>query len=473
MILRTIAPALLAVAACAADGRQLLPNGDFEAGDKSPAGWSGVHTGIDAENRYLHLVAAPGKQVSAAKVVQLGAKPPKALTLGCHVRITDISGGSIRIAVAFADGDGRSLMPQPIIEVPVKPGWTALRKSFFVPAGAVALTVSPVLDRVASGSLDVDDISITAVHPVYVPAEERFAGLVAIDAGGKPPAEIHADGNRLVDAAGKAVVLQGIAVPGGTDTDSAGRMPAPIAAAIELWRANAVRIDIDRTAWTAHATAYRPAIDQAVRAVASRGAYAVLELVGKGSPGAADTAFWTDAAAHFKDEPAVIFALFAQPGMRDAATWRDAMQPLADAVRAGGALQPIIAEGFAGGQDLAGVTGHPLSDQGGRGIAYGCMLHPTRRGWQEHFLATAAKLPIVVLDVGCPLQAEQGGEDPFTWAPDALACLQASGVSWIAGSFAADAPDALIAERMVPTPWWGNFVRAVLSGARFTSDRLR
>lgn len=482
MLLHQIPGTLLALAlaagGAAADApRQLIGNGDFEEGDKAPAGWSGVHTGVDAENRYLHLVAAPDRAVSATTVLPLGAKAAKALELACRYRSSGLSGGAARIGIEFRDGEGRSLLPAPVVEIPMADAtWKVLRQRFFVPAGTVAIAVSPVLDKVATGSLDLDDIGFTAVHPVYVAAEERFAGVVASDAGGKPPSELHVDGNRLLDAGGAAVRLQGVAIPGGDSPATADAMVATIALATELWKANAVRIDLDRDAWAGKAkgqadggTAYRASLDRAVKAASSRGAWALLELRGSGTPGAADAAFWKDAAAHWKDEPAAVFALFAQPGAA-AAAWRDAMQPLLDAVRAGGASNLVIAEA---GPDLAGIQGRTLAEHGGRGIAYGTVLHPAQRGWQERLLAPAAAVPVIILDLGCPLRAESGGEDPFTWAPDALACVQAGGISWIAGSFGAGGPNALINERLAPTPWIGNFVRAALAGAHFSSERKR
>ncbi|MCP6423748.1 glycoside hydrolase family 5 protein, partial [Klebsiella pneumoniae] len=62
-----------------------------------------------------------------------------------------------------------------------------------------------------------------------------------------------------------------------------------------------------------NAEAYRKTVDDLVKIAAGQGAWLVLDLHLFGSPQADAVEFWKDAAARYKDNPAVLLDLFNEP----------------------------------------------------------------------------------------------------------------------------------------------------------------
>ena len=82
------------------------------------------------------------------------------------------------------------------------------------------------------------------------------------------------------------------------------------------------------------------------------------------------------------------------------------MQALVDAIRTTGARNPIIAGGLDWGYDLSGITqGFALKDRDDAdGVIYSSHIYPWKKDWQGKVLAAAAKYPIFVGEIGCPLE---------------------------------------------------------------------
>ena len=143
--------------------------------------------------------------------------------------------------------------------------------------------------------------------------------------------------------------------------------------------------------------------------------------------------FWKDAAARYKDHPAVLFDLFNEPHGTTWEVWRDGgfvaekkkagdedafttaeekakaakgfqaigMQALLDAVRATGAQNIVLVGGLDCAYDLSGIAkGFALEEKGGNGIIYSTHIYPWKKGWQEKVLVVADKYPILVGEVG-------------------------------------------------------------------------
>ena len=93
-----------------------------------------------------------------------------------------------------------------------------------------------------------------------------------------------------------------------------------IGVGIDDWKANVIRLPVKESYWfgrekgqTDGGEAYRKLVDSAINAAAGRGAYLVLDLHRFGAPAPEHAEFWRDAAARYKDHPAVIFELFNEP----------------------------------------------------------------------------------------------------------------------------------------------------------------
>ncbi|HUT00861.1 MAG TPA: glycoside hydrolase family 5 protein, partial [Phycisphaerae bacterium] len=123
--------------------------------------------------------------------------------------------------------------------------------------------------------------------------------------------------------------------------------------------------------------------------------------------------------------------------------------------------------------------GFALTEPGGNGVMYDSHVYPWKRDWSKKLLAAAAKHPILIGEVGCqvkrmPFIPPEAHEDPYTWAPDAIALIQAHRLHWTAWSFHPSASPCVIQDwKYTPTPFWGAFVKAALLGGQFKLRRMR
>lgn len=509
-----IATVLLAtVALSAGEAGELLANGDMALGVEggAPSHWGGRWT-ADAENGFLRLGSTGGAVATAVRLLPLGNA--RALRFTCRTRWSSIADGQIRLEFTTADGQIVRPGPPPQRCTGSSAGWQPTSLRCIVPVGAVSVRIAASA-RAAAGSLDLDDLSLVAMDPAEIPLDERNNGDVLIDAGKGAPAALHVDGPRLLDEAGAAVRLQGVSVPS-LEWSVAGDAILPsVVTAIESWRANAIRLPVTSDFWFGRGpgqhdggTAYRALVDQALLATASRQAWFILDLHRFRAPTDADVAFWKDAAARYKDHPAVIFALFNEPHDLTWEVWKNGgtveerrkpgatvaenaapvttfttpgMQALVDAVRATGARNLLLVGGLDWAYDLSGVlNGFALDDRGGRGIVWDTHVYPWKSRWQASFLDVAARHPVLVGEVGCDAKRydfvpPERFEDPYTWAPDMLGCIARNRLHWTAWAFHPRCGPPMIQDQIGfrPTAFWGAFVKAALRGAEFTSGRLR
>jgi len=261
---------------------------------------------------------------------------------------------------------------------------------------------------------------------------------------------------------------------------------------------------------------YRKLVDDAVQAVASRGAYLVLDLHQFGAPTDMQVKFWKDAALRYKNHPAVLFELFNEPHDLSWKVWRDGgdlhgeenkvtdmgvkentekmsvdktpgMQALVDAVRSTGAKNIIIAGGVNWGYNLSGVVGDfALKDHdGGNGIMYSSHIYPWKKDWQKNTLDAAAKYPIFVGEVGNPDSWDSFKFIPeaeryeavgvkSAWPADVIAMMQKYKLNWTGFSFHPKCgPQVILDWNYTPTPYWGVFVKEALAGKQFELNKIR
>lgn len=173
--------ACIAAASLAWSGEavQLLSNGDFEAGDGKPSHW-GTPAGITWEqedgNRFLRI-AANGAMLMSYREVDVRGKA--ALQLSLRARHQDIKPGEKpwfdgRIMLSFRDADRKEMKGGP--GAPnfrgSSAGWVERSIRFAVPAGAATLAVMPCMFNAAAGTLDLDDLILTAIDPELVDADK-------------------------------------------------------------------------------------------------------------------------------------------------------------------------------------------------------------------------------------------------------------------------------------------------------------
>ena len=298
-------------------------------------------------------------------------------------------------------------------------------------------------------------------------------------------------------------------VPLSWSANGEGRLLWSVHVAIHDWHANVIRLPVMDSFWFGKGRgdapandpdAYRTLVDQVVKLAAANGAYVVLDLHRFLTPDQSCVDFWKDAAARYKNNPAVLFDIFNENHDTSWDVWQKGgavvlkqkdgtsqtvqsvgMQALVDAVRATGAHNIIVAGGLEYSYNLTGVLkGYALDDKGGNGIMYATHFYNWHKGWAEHFMDVAAKYPVLIGETGAdvkkmnfiPLNQQ---EDPSTWVPDAIGFIQKNHLNWTAWSFHTGATPAMLSnmEDYTPNPFWGQPVKDALGGKQFDMKNAR
>ena len=218
------------------------------------------------------------------------------------------------------------------------------------------------------------------------------------------PAGMHVEGNQILDAAGRPVLLRGVNNYGGLATSvTTYHLEDADFDRIKSWNANTVRIALSTRFWVedlcqaqnGNRAIYQAKVDAIVDRITSRGMVADLALFNTtngeacGStafiqPKMADQyaiGFWQEVAARYKDNPLVMFELFNEPhGISDeqwlnggtltsnGVTWQaPGMQQLYDVVRSTGATNLVLVDGAIYASDIQVALRRPLT---GTNIVY-------------------------------------------------------------------------------------------------------
>ena len=184
------------------------------------------------------------------------------------------------------------------------------------------------LFQVKSGEMDVSDVRLVPTDPQpLIAAKEKEQRQIAArfvpdeePVKEKWPSELRVVGNRLRDAAGNEVWLQGVNAGGMESIPNTDQIVKSVVVAIDEWKSNCVRLPVNESFWFGTSAyqsdggaAYRAAVDKIVTLAANRGAYIALDLHRFRAPKAEHISFWKDAAKRYANHPAVLFDLFNEP----------------------------------------------------------------------------------------------------------------------------------------------------------------
>lgn len=504
----------------------LIPNGDFEQMKEGwPLDWSRHEQASCLEesgNHFIRQTANAGKMVMLYRSIPL-AKQAEAFKLSFRVRWEGVKVGKekwfdARVIIDFKDAAGQKLPGgpgHPNFKGTSK-GWETRTLGLVVPSGAATLEIMPTLFNAAAGTLDIDDLAL-----VPIPVEE--AGFVnyalserlAATEGCATP-ELEVKGNRLVSKAdGREVWLQGVAIASLEWSAGGDHVRESVAHALTEWHANVIRLALGSKFWFGvgpwqndKGVKYRALVDEVVRQCEQKGAWVVIDLHEYRAAEQRHADFWRDVATRYANHPGVIFGLLNEPHDVSWEVWRNGgwvtdkpkakagvaaenaepvksgvsvgMQRLVDVVRKTGARNVVTAGGLDWGYDLSGVlAGFALTDAGGNGIMYESHVYPWKREWQRCFLDAAAKVPILIGEVGCqpecmPFIPKEAHEMPETWAPDMLGCIQKYRLNWTAWCFHPKSSPCLLSDwNYTPTPYWGVPAKAAIAGKPFEMKKLR
>jgi hypothetical protein len=523
-------------------------NGDMQTdanGDGVPDGWgkvkegSGITYETEGDNRFLRLTSPePFKMVLHYQPVQFPSTA-KAIEITWKQRTSNLKKGKenfhdARIMTDFINASFAKVKGGPVLvatransDLSVNNGWIEKSKAVLIPDGAAAIALMPALFQVESGTYDLDDFSVKAVDPAPLAAaaekaaeeQKRINIPYETPDPSKFPSPLHVAGNKVLNAEDKEVWLQGVNIMSLDWNPQGERVLLSTKVAIEDWKANIIRLPVSEKYWFGKDStqkdggkAYRELVDAVINLVANRGAYVLLDLHRYRAPRAEDADFWKDAAALYKNHPALIFDLFNEPFGTSWEVWRDGgfveekkqgvdeaaflteedkiknnmgfrsigMQAMVDAVRSTGAKNIVLAGGLDYGYDLSGIgKGFALKDTTGNGIIYGSHIYPWKSGYQQKILDIVDKYPILFGENGGNVKkmsfipAEQQ-EDVDTWVPRFLGIVQKYKIHWTAFSFHPSASPVLISDwNYTPTPEWGAFVKRALAGESFEFKGLR
>jgi aryl-phospho-beta-D-glucosidase BglC (GH1 family) len=289
--------------------------------------------------------------------------------------------------------------------------------------------------------------------------------------------------------------------------------------ATDDWKSNIIRLPVKDDYWFGKdgtqkdgGKAYRELVDAAITLAANRGAYTLLDLHRFRAPQRSHVEFWKDAAARYKDNPAVIFDLFNEPHGTTWEVWKNGgfvedknapadednfltpeekalnakgfhavgMQALVDAVRGVGAKNIVLVGGLDWSYDLSGIAkGFTIDDKGGNGIILSTHVYPWKTDWLNKVLVVADKYPILLGEVGANTKKmdfipAEGQEDAATWVPRVLGFIQKYKLHWTGWSFhPATSPVMITGWDYTPTPEWGAFAKRALAGEQFEAKPLR
>lgn len=514
----------------------LIANGNFETDSKKanwPDHWGRPKSGSwlsEEGNHFLRLDAIAGELVSVYRTVDIPADT-QALQLSWRQRITGLKKGKLpwydaRIMLDLIGIDGKKLkQPSPTYTQKDTDGWVQRSHQFLVPPEALTLALMPSLFQVQAGTFDLDDVILRPVDPapLLAAAKRREAEVAARHVPfekpdrAKWPAELKVVGNRLHDVQGNEVWLQGVNVGGLETLPHDRQMIKSAVVAIDQWKANCIRVPMKESFWYGESPyqkdegkEYREIIDQIITLAANRGAYVVIDLHRYRAAKQEHADFWVDFANQYKDHPAVLFDLLNEPHGISWQIWQRGgrvetpgavdesaflsdeekrknsgfesigMQGLVDAVRSTGAKNIVIAGGIFWCNDLSGITqGYALQDSTGNGIMYSWHTYNWHTDWEAKVLATAAKYPILLGEVGADVNKmdfipAEAQEDPYTWVPDMLGFIQRHRLNWTGWCFHPKATPVMITDwSYTPTPFWGQFAKDALSGKQFEMRRTR
>jgi hypothetical protein len=380
-----------------------------------------------------------------------------------------------------------------------------------VPKGAVVLEIMPALFRVSAGTLDLDDVVLQWTEK---PADDQEQASSLIE-GGKPfPPQLHVQDNQILNDRNEPVWLQGVAIPSLEWTHKGQHIFQSIDISINQWQAKIIRLPVKTKFWFGTSglqhdggEAYRKLIDNAIQAIASRSSYVILDLHEYVAIRPEHMRFWQDAAKRYANHPAVFFGLLNEPCRISWETWRNGgevrqetkskdgiidentvtyttfqspgLQACLDLVRNTGAKNICVIGGLDWAYDLTGIlNGYAINDPTGHGVVYDTHVYPWKTDWQGKFLDIAEKHPVLLGEVGCDDQhksfiPDDRHEDPYTWNPDILGCIQKYKLHWTGWSFHPKVMAMLEDWSYEPTPFWGKMAKAALAGESFTMKKMR
>jgi len=314
------------------------------------------------------------------------------------------------------------------------------------------------------------------------------------------PPQLKINGAAVVNASsGCTVRLRGVDIDGlefGTDVAGAtGGVTGVAAYCISNWKCNVLRIPLSQDRWFFYPVSYRTLIDNLVNYCSSQNCYVILDLHWSGTASTASNpvtgagwgtasaqqemadanavTFWSNVAARYANNPAVMFDLYNEPYGVSASVWLNGgsagsfntpgMKALLAAVRgaAGTPKNMVLAGGLSYCNDFSQILPNfPLTDSTGYGVLYDAHIY-SNNGNQTINVSTAT-YPFLVGEFGL---CSSCGPDGGTWDNNFISYLNTNNLNWTAWTMDTSGPPTLISDwNYTATAYHGVPVKNSLTG---------
>jgi hypothetical protein len=318
------------------------------------------------------------------------------------------------------------------------------------------------------------------------------------------PMRLHTEGNQILNASNKPVLLYGVNIASLEWSDNGDHVQKSVEFAIHDWKANLIRLPLAQDRWFGKTTnqidggaAYRANVDNIVSTCAAARVYIDLDLhwsdcgtwANKGGkigqhimPDKHSVEFWRSVATRYSNHPSVIFGLYNEPHDVPWNVWRDGakvtdepakwnpdqtrityqavgMQKLYRTVRATGAANVVTVSGLDWGYDLSGMLkGYALPSTN---LVYETHPYAKKKNWGECFGKVSEKFPVYIGEWGFT----GGGTNNLNYARNLLDYAQQHRLSWTAWDLHVSAGPTLIRNWSYEPTVFGQIVKEKLAEA--------
>jgi hypothetical protein len=322
--------------------------------------------------------------------------------------------------------------------------------------------------------------------------------LSAAALSGQTPRPLHTAGGGLYDNTGAPVVLKGLDLCSLEWENGGDHLLRSVRQAIGPWRATLIRLPITQDRWFGKmpddpsgpgrsdgGAAYRRRADAVVALASAAGVYVLVDLhwsdmgvwganVGQHKlPDDNSTLAWQAIAAHYANQPGVLFDAYNEPHDTPWPVWRNGgtvtedgtayhspgMQGLVDTIRATGARNVIAVGGLSFAYDLSGIAkGYAIA---GSNIMYSCHIYPPQPTDWDASVGPASRFgPILIGEFGA-----ERNSDYARFFNRMIPWIEQHHYSAAAWCLHDQATPSLISNWRYDRTWWeGTYVASWLTG---------
>jgi endoglucanase len=268
------------------------------------------------------------------------------------------------------------------------------------------------------------------------------------------------EGNKIVDDSGKVMILRGVNRSGFEyDKKGNGISEEEVEFIINEWKAQIIRLPFNQD-WMTNDQSYANYFDRIIGWVASRGAYALLDLQWENTevqiptiPNEAAIDMWKKIAQKYKENPAVLYDIENEAHDTTWELWRARASQIIEAIQQVHPKALIFVSGLDWAYDLRGWEEQPLPYSN---IVYSTHPYPFKGepwAWDKYFGNFSAHYPVFA--------GEFGGEtNDLNWGNRLLGYFDSKQLGWTAWSWV-DQPRLTQSDRRTPTDF-GRLVKAAL-----------